>query len=128
LLQQDERLGQSVVVVYDGSATTRRALALAARISSGAKKKPATLTALVLGDNSPVTSHRLEEEVAVHFQQRGLRLSCRLSAREDIFGLVQALHGEQDGLLVLGGDNSLARPEAIQELLDAVKWPVLLVR
>lgn len=128
LLQQGEKLGQSVVVVYDGSATARRALALAAHIASGAKKNATTLTVLVLGDSPPATAKRLKEEVAARCQQRGLRLNYRLLAGTGIVALAQALHGEQGGLLVLGGDNSLARPEVIQDLLYAVEWPVLLVR
>lgn len=128
LLQQGEKLGQSVVVVYDGSVTARRALVLAARIASGAVKKAVALTLLVPEDSPASTLNQLEKEVAARFQQRGLRLNYRLLAAAGIAALAQALHREQGGLLVLGGDNSLARPEAIQHLLDAVEWPVLLVR
>jgi nucleotide-binding universal stress UspA family protein len=128
LLQQGEKLGRSIVAVYDGSVIARRALVLAARIASGVKENAAAVTVLVLGDSPPVTTNRLEEEATAHFQQRGLRFNCRLQTGTGIAALVQALRGEQGGLLVLGGNNSLARPEAIQDLLDAVEWPVLLVR
>jgi len=130
LLQHGDKMRQPVLVTYDGSMASMRALALAVRLvqtTEQADRLP--LTVLILADEEALdTAQRLEREVIAWLQERGLQANYRRLTRTDMPHLAQAVQAEQGGLLVLAGERLPIQAEAIQALLNKIDCPILLVR
>lgn len=124
LLQRGACIGKPVLVTYDGSVGSRQGLALGARLAQADADK---LTVLVMAD-SPETAQRLEGQAADWLRARGLAARYRRVTGDRVRALAQAVRAEGGGVLVLGGEPVLLENEAIQQLLDELPCPVLLVR
>jgi nucleotide-binding universal stress UspA family protein len=130
LLQPGDRLGQPVVVTYDGSAASRQALAIAHRlVRAGGQQDPAALCVLVLNrDDRPEKMEQLRQEVAAWLHEHALQAKLRSLAGVDVAALARVVRAERGGLLVLAGETPPIRAETVQILLDQIDCPILLVR
>jgi nucleotide-binding universal stress UspA family protein len=129
LLQHGEKMALPVVVTYDGSAPARRALSLAARlVKTLTVQGPLALTVLVVHANTSLLVQHLEQEVETWLKDQGFKVEFHNLPKVDISALVAVVRASKAGLLVLGGENSLSEAETIQNLLDQISCPVLLVR
>jgi nucleotide-binding universal stress UspA family protein len=130
LLQRGDKIRPPVLVAYDGSPATRRALAMAVRLLQTVEQaERLPLTVLILaGEEALETRQRLEQEVITWLQQRGLQASYRWLTGADMPHLAEAVFMEKGGLLVLAGESPLIEAKTLQTLLDKIDCPILLVR
>jgi hypothetical protein len=130
LLQPGDKLGQPVVVTYDGSVVSHQALAMAHRlVRAGRQEDPAALCVLVLNrDDSPEKMEQLRQEVTVWLHERALQAKLRSLAGADMAALARVVRTERAGLLILAGETLPIRTETVQALLDQIDCPILLVR
>jgi nucleotide-binding universal stress UspA family protein len=117
-------LQQPIAVTYDGSDAAARALMAAVKM---AQVHDSNLIIVVLSedlDDAPLLAERANEWLEERVPQANYRyLAAGSSAR-----LVAILQREECGLVVLGGEFPPLQGEALQELLDELDYPVLLVR
>ena len=69
---------------------------------------------------------QFQSDVADLLQGRGLMVHQRRLADASVATLIQGLHSERSGMLVL--HSTAVPPEALHTLLDEVECPVLLIR
>jgi len=124
LTQHGVRIGQPVLVVYDGSESSKQALNAAGYL---AEAEEGHLTVFILAVDL-ITAQRLEKEVAEWLRGRKLQIHYHQLAGLDVQSLVRAVRMEEGGVLVLHGENSMLPSEAMQTLLEEIDCPVLLVR
>ena len=122
MLQRDVGIRSPVVVTYDGTATARKALRLAAHL---AHEQAGNLTVLIVAD-VPDAAQRLRAEVSDSLRGRGLIVRYRRLPDASGATLTHEVRSEDSGVLVLSG--TILAQEALQTLLDTVDCPVLLVR
>lgn len=134
LLQQGEKIGPQVMVVYDGTAAAQRALALAVllRVTPRSGTLPALIVLTPTEDRVDIDPY-LEQEAGAWLTEQGVEPKFRRLAKMDVLNLAQAvgesIAAEKGGLLILSSE-SLIRfgPETIQALLDKIDCPLLLVK
>lgn len=115
-------LEQPIIVTYDGSPPAARALAAAARMS---QTNGSSLIVLIMAPDAGDAPH-LAEEAHEYLEPRVPHAEYRnLSSSEE---LVSAVERETFGLLILGGESSSLKGDDLQELLDRLDCPVMLVR
>jgi nucleotide-binding universal stress UspA family protein len=109
-----------VMVSYDGSACSKRALALAVRL---ARNDGGDLAVFLLpGGHDRDT---LQQEVVARTAEQGLTLSFRAVEPADLASAFRLEHG---GLLVLGADCLPVDADSLAGLVEAANCPVLLIR
>lgn len=130
LLQHGERLGQPVMVTYNGAAAANRALDMAARLVQ--KIKPESrlpLTVLIVAETEhPEAGQHLEREAAAQLLGQIAQAKFRHLTQVNLASLIEVVQAEKSGLLILGGETPLGEADPIQALLDNITCPVLLVR
>jgi nucleotide-binding universal stress UspA family protein len=111
-----------ILVTYDGSPSSRQALAVAVPL---ARKTGGYLTILILADTQE-TARQFRDQVAE--KVRGLHLFVRYQRLADASAatLADRARTERGGLLVLSGAAFPA--EMLETLLDDVECPVLMIR
>ena len=119
LLPPDTQIRSPVMVIYDGSAASVNALAVAQRL---AQMDSGMLTLLISGSVA-----RMRQEVAERLAGSGLVVRYHVLSDLDITELVQSIRKETGGTLVLGGDVAL-KGGTLQHLLERIDCAVLLVR
>jgi nucleotide-binding universal stress UspA family protein len=119
LLPPDTQIRSPVMVIYDGSAASVNALAVAQRL---AQMDSGMLTLLISG-----SAARMRQEVAERLAGSGLVVRYHVLSELDIIELVQSIRKEGGGTLVLGGDVAL-KGGTLQHLLERIDCTVLLVR
>lgn len=119
LLPPDARIRAPVMVVYDGSPASARALSVARYLSQMQNGALTILTAGKTGDSEAVVA----EELA------GSGLVVRYRSLPEIYtaSVVQSVRQETTGTLVLSASLYL-KEAALEELLEGVNCTVLLVR
>ena len=123
LLQPAMRPGQPVMVIYDGSATSQKALATTARLL---REKAGTATVLILADQTD-QARLLQQEAAELLTDQTLETEFHWLARPTVARLARFIKDKEFRLVVLSEANTLSR-EAMLRLLDEIDCPVLLVR
>jgi nucleotide-binding universal stress UspA family protein len=124
LVQHDTHTEQPVLVIYDGSEAAQRALTTAAYL---AEMNKSHLVVFALIDESITTQH-LEEEITNWLRDRRLTAHYHWLTRADLENLTHRINTEGGGFLVLGGESSMLSEEVIQDLLNKIGCPILLVR
>lgn len=122
LIQSDAVVRPPVVIVYENSRASRRALLMAAQL---AQKQGEYLSVLILahpGDNA----QRLMNQVANWLRGQTLAVRSQLLPGDSVQMLARAVQAERSGMLVLSV--AALQPDALHALLDEVTCPVLLVR
>jgi nucleotide-binding universal stress UspA family protein len=124
ILQQGVHLSLPILVVYDGSTLTQKALAAATRLVQG---KNGYLTVLILADGAD-TAQALQTNVTKWLWERRLEARYRWLIGADVRHLPRIVDAEGCGMLVLPGQRSRVQSEGLLVWLDEVTCPVLLVR
>ena len=122
LMQWGVDIRPPVVLTYDGTPAARRALAIAVHL---AHKEAGYLTVLLLAD-TPEATQQLHAEVANLLRRQNLIVRQRHLTGAGVATLAHEVRAEGSGVLVLSG--TILPQESLQELLDQVDCPVLLVR
>ena len=110
-------------MLYDGSDNSRRALDAAIRLAVTRK-----VELVVLISGAPDVCDALQQHVKQIISGRIKEVRIRMVDAAATRDFAQMLRTEGAGLLVLPGGNPLAQGPAIQELLELIRNPVLLVR
>lgn len=122
LVSEGTHLRSPVVTFYDGSPEADRALPLAchlARLAGG------LLSVLLIPDQTRPSSD-LQDLIAERLVGENLRVRYRQVLGTGVAALIEGLHAEGCGILVLSA--GLIRREEISLLLDQLRCPTLLVR
>ncbi|MFN2227959.1 MAG: universal stress protein [Anaerolineae bacterium] len=117
-------LGAPFMVIYDGSALAERALDIAAELM---REDEQPLIVLLLAEHR----ERLEPLVAqvqAWLGERDLELRYVTLSAISVPDLVNTLHTERCGTLVLPSRSDVLDAEALQAVMDQVEVPILLVR
>jgi nucleotide-binding universal stress UspA family protein len=102
-----------VLVCYDGSRISKRALDTAAHLAESGSK---TLILVLLAKGSEV-AHKLRETAAESLRARRLKVEYRIANPEDEANLMRILKSERVGMLVLPTGTPFSRREPIEDLL-----------
>jgi len=124
ILQHGVQLGVPVLVLYDGSIITQRALAAAVRL---VQERGGHLVLLLLA-GSRDAAQSLQADVARWLGERGVEAHYHWLSRADVAGLCHAVHAEGGGVLVLHRDTPSLGGETLTALLSEATCPVLVVR
>jgi nucleotide-binding universal stress UspA family protein len=116
--------GLPVLVLYDGSEGAERALDAAARLAKASGSPPIVL---LLAD-TPDAAQRLEQQATHRMEVWAVRPRFRSLPAADVHTLSRALQLEGGGLVVLSARSTLLPVETVQQILDRIRNPVLLVR
>ncbi len=122
LLQRDAGIEPPVMVTYNGSAASRRALQMAAHLG---RKKEGYLVVVVVAATAD-EEYRLQAETADWLRRQGILIRYRRVTRPNVTLLTHQVQSEGGGVLVL--DATLLPSQQLQTLLDDVGCSVLLVR
>lgn len=117
-------LGPPFLVLYDGSALAEKALDVAAALMT---KEDGPLTVLLLAEH-PERLEPLRAQVHAWLGERDLMLRYRSLSKANVPDLVNTLHTERCGTLVLPSRSEILSARTLQAVLDQVEVPVLLVR
>jgi nucleotide-binding universal stress UspA family protein len=129
LLQQGEKIGQPVMVTYDGTTAAKRALAIAVRLVQTAEQATSlSVVVLIFKDDMSDPAQYLEQEAILWLQEQGIQANYRRLSKVDPFSLAQVVRTEKGGLLILSGESPFSQPEILQVLLDKIDCPVLLIK
>ncbi len=122
-------LGAPFLVLYDGSALAEKALDVAAALmkEEAGRQERALLTVLLLTEH-PERVETLQAQVDAWLGERHLVVRYRSLATTNVPELVNTLHSERCGTLVLPSHSDILSAPALQAVLDQVEVPVLLVR
>ncbi|MCX6049060.1 MAG: universal stress protein [Chloroflexi bacterium] len=124
VLQQETRLGLSVVVVYDNSAAAQRALNLAARL---VQEREGHLSVILL-NNSADAAQQAEQQVRVWLQAHALTAHFHWLTATNSIRLAQMVAQERGRVLVLPSTDAALQGEALLALLEELRTSVLVVR
>jgi nucleotide-binding universal stress UspA family protein len=124
LLQQGERVGRPVVVVYDGSATADRALELGVAL---ARTDDQQLEVLVQEPDARAAEAR-RQALEARLLQRGLAAHARTLVTAGSEGLTRAARAAGGRILVLPADHPLCDEQGIAALLARTGCPVVIAR
>jgi hypothetical protein len=124
VLQHDSRLTVPVMVVYDGTAASRRALGAAGHL---VRAKDGHLHVIVITDDEP-TARELQEKAAQQLKKLNLDAGFRLLIQPTLLNLARLLRQEGKGPVVLPCGGDLPGGENVCDLVNEVSNPMLLVR
>ena len=122
ILHEGTCLEAPLLVAYDGSYLSRRALEVARRLL---RSREETLIVLLLAERGQV--QELREQVLDLLGRNEVRVSFRVLKELTPSGLAQMVYGGPCGLLVLPAYSRALRRGTLGELLDRLAVPVLLV-
>lgn len=124
LLQQGHTICRPVLLIYDGSAAAKRALATAAQVALAAGGQ---LGVVIVADSPEEAQHRQSDTEAILLMQR-VKAQFHQLLTPSAAELAQALRLAGGGTLIIGADNPLLQGEGLSTLLEAVDCSVLLIR
>lgn len=122
LLRRDTGIRPPIVVAYDGSPTARQALRIATQLA----RENGNYLAVLMVASTADEEYKLQAQTADWLRRQGLLIRYRRLAEAGVATLTQAMLSEGNGVLVLS--STILPPAELQELLDEVDFPVLLVR
>jgi hypothetical protein len=123
ILEQGMRLGLPVVVVYDGSPLSRRALAVGADL---ARARCGNLNVLIQVGEGQIAQD-LQDEVANLLAEQGLEARLKRVIASDAAALMAAIRYEGCGLLVVAGLPTTLAEDGLLEHLYELGCPALVV-
>ncbi len=124
-IEHGVRLGQPVVVLFDGTDTALRALATAARL---AREDSANLIVLIPTAEPDKCKH-LQDEAANWLREHHHRagIQCMVIGK-GVTGLAHAVQQKKGGTLVLPADHLLVQEKTLADLMNRIRCPLVLVR
>jgi nucleotide-binding universal stress UspA family protein len=121
---------QPMMVTFDGSRAGSLALVAAAKLA--AMGETDLVVVLIRNDPAdtaePITDLAKQCEAILHEQSYHKEPDFRRISSQQTMSLIKIAVDTDCSLLVLGGDSPLLQGAALQEMLDALKCPVMLVR
>jgi len=111
-----------LLVLYDASEASKRALATALEIAG-----PASTLNLLITDPAPDALERCKQETDAAVREKGLETEYYHLPFTDSRQLVSFIRMIDSGLLIIGKGMNLPE-ETIRELIDNIDYPVLVVR
>ncbi|MBZ5703593.1 MAG: universal stress protein [Acidobacteriia bacterium] len=117
------QLDLPVLVCYDGTAATQRAVRVAAQL---AKAGCSRVTALLLAEDAE-SERRLKEQAGGLLRENKLQVRFRAADPRDEAALLRTIKSEEAGVLVLGGKTRFFKPDALELLLREVDTSLLLL-
>jgi nucleotide-binding universal stress UspA family protein len=117
-------VGPPVVVAYDGSPATRKALDAAAAMAE--EEGGGFLTVLLVAEGEEEIES-LRDSAAARLAERELDISYRSLPEASVSALVRLTADEACGLLVLPARTPVLQHDKLMALLDRIQVPVLLV-
>jgi nucleotide-binding universal stress UspA family protein len=124
ILQHGSRLGMVMGVIYDGSDIAQKALLTASRLLQGTN---GFLTVVIMADEIEMARFR-QSQVTKWLRERGMMASYRWLVGGEGQMLVSLLKSVNFGSLILPVGMEAVPTTIVNELLDEVQIPVLLVR
>ncbi len=124
ILQHGSRLGMVIGVLYDGSEISHKALLTATRLLQGTN---GFLTVVILADEIEVARYR-QSQVTKWLRERGMTASFRWLVGGEGQMLISLLSSAKLGGLILPVGMEMVPASTVNELLDEIQTPVLLVR
>jgi nucleotide-binding universal stress UspA family protein len=124
VLQRGAALGRPVVVVFDGSPSSERALVVGARLASEDHKN---IVAAIVSAEAQRTQV-LEKRVAEILEPLGLCAGCFEMERPDLQALQTAIRTTGCRTLVLGAEADVLAAAGAEALLEVIDCPVVFVR
>ncbi|MBC8525128.1 MAG: universal stress protein [Chlorobium phaeobacteroides] len=123
LAHSDVKPDGPILVLYDGSRGSKRALETACSIASAKN----TLHIFLIANTESAAS-RLREETASIIGDRKKKTELHVLPWTDSAMLAQCIHMTGPGLVVLSDSSEAISPESVYRLIDATNYPVLLVK
>jgi hypothetical protein len=124
ILEKGERLCPPVVVFYDGSPQSRKALAAAAALAEGDDDP----LVVILRADSPEQADSLRAGAGEWLDRQELDVSYETLSQTTVPRLVRILQAHDCVTLVLPAQGPMLQDEFIQALIDQVHAPLLLAR
>jgi nucleotide-binding universal stress UspA family protein len=123
LVEQGCSVAKQVLAIYDGSASSMDALALAVSLAglSGSE-----LTVFIAA-RSRDAEQRLENRAREFVAAREIVVRFRRLSTPDLPGLLRAVSSAGKGMLVIGKRSSILGEEAVAQLVSDIEGPLLLV-
>jgi nucleotide-binding universal stress UspA family protein len=123
VLQRGARLGLPVLVTYDGSSISRRALVAATQFS---QTRDGELAVMILADDAAM-AQRLQSQVTQWLRERELHAQFIQLTEVNAQTLAQLVEQEACRVLVLPTPSLGLSEEAVRHVLEGLDCPVLLV-
>jgi nucleotide-binding universal stress UspA family protein len=123
ILQHGHRLIVPIMVVYDGSPSSRKALS--ASINLG-RVTDGHLLIFVLAETRE-SAQELTEQVSRSLEPRGIVPDFHVLVNQPLSRLIHLVQGHGNGPLVLPAGKGMLSPENILTLVDRIQNPVLVV-
>jgi nucleotide-binding universal stress UspA family protein len=120
VIERGERLLPTLMVVYDGSEQSQRALDTAVGIGG--------YLAVGIVAKEEEEAKKLQSEVAAKLSALGLEARYRWLMRTDTSELADMVRTQEQCILILPGESPLLEGKSLPDALDEFKCPVLLVR
>lgn len=122
ILKRGLKLGESIMVVYDGSRESQRCLRMAI---SMAKRNESHLNILVL-DNEPKTDRDRDKNLEDTVEQSDVPIQVQFMHSPDIWGFTNAVNRRGAGLLIMPKHQPLLE-EHLETVIFQLQCPVLLM-
>jgi nucleotide-binding universal stress UspA family protein len=126
LMEKGAELRPPIVIVYDGSSSSRRALDAALALQEESDMDM-PLTVIIWGDGE-AEADTLKGEVNVWRQARSVTVRYKALTDAEPNGLALCIQREACGVLVLPARGQILRDETVLDLIEKVALPVLLVK
>ncbi len=120
VIERGERLLPTLMIVYDGSDRSQRALDTAICIGGY------LAVGIVAGDEAE--AKELQSEVAAKLNLMGLEARYRWLVRADAKELADMVRTQEECIVILPGESPLLGGKSLAEALDEFECPVLLVQ
>jgi nucleotide-binding universal stress UspA family protein len=124
ILQEGDRLRLPLMVIYDGSPLAQKALTTATALVQGLDSH---VIVFILAEGGEA-AHRAKAQASEWLHKRDLMARFLLLTGSSASRLARAVQMERGGTLVVPARSPLLKVEALLQLLDEVRVPVLLVR
>lgn len=123
ILQHGTRVTPPITLVYDGSPLSKRALLTTAQLLQG---QDGFLIVVILAGEIE-KARQFQAQVAQWLRQQGKQARYRWLVQSDGERLVNTVQSEQCGLLVLPGESEILQGDVLEEVINRMQCPVLVV-
>lgn len=123
-LQHGPKPTRSVVAVYDGTPEREAVLDAATRMFGG----PVSLMTILLAAENREEADELREEAEAQLNQSGVPAHYRRITPDSIEWIVDALDDVHGDFLIQSANSPTLEDDSVEDLLDEVNCPVLLMR
>lgn len=123
LLEEGQRLSQSVIVIYDGTSQAKRSLDLGLKIAGNNEGELLIFGLIAPSESVKDRTREIEKKV----QNADVDISLRLFKRDDILNLTSNIYQLTGGLLIIPKDQPLIKEEWIGKIFNLAQCPLLLM-